>query len=334
MTRRRSAAKARRRPTTAIARRPQSAPPAAAPEASAPQETDLQVLGDEAALGALGLVEITLTPKEERVLSRPVDESRVCVKPTGQVYLPHAEYTRWFNAAFGRLGWVLVPKAKPLSNGVNVIVPYVLYIHGKPAAFAYGEQDYHEGNREQTYGDVAEATVASALRRCAKRLGVGLELWDRAWGHEWTRTHAVCVPVLVSRKGADGAWTKKRAFQWRRRIDPPFPTEVQGDGRTAEGDEYHPREFAGAEPERPQKRPVREERPAGHHSHAAEVVTEAQLRRLYVIVRNSGRSDEVVKAWLKVRFGLESSKDIKRQDYEFIVRCIEADGPLPLSGQS
>src|SRR3990167_5946168 len=61
----------------------------------------------------------------------------------------------------------------------TITCPYVLHIHGKPVAFAMGEQEYYDSNEQQTYGDALESTVASALRRCAKRLGVGLELWGQ-----------------------------------------------------------------------------------------------------------------------------------------------------------
>lgn len=286
----------------------------------------VQLLGDEADLGALGLVEVKLTPQEEQILSRPVDDTRVLIKPSGQPYLSHPEYTRWFNEAFGRLGWSIVPKAKPLSNGANVVVPYVLYIHGKPAAFAYGEQDYHDNNREQTYGDAAEATVASALRRMAKRLGVGLELWDRAWIDEWIHEHCIKVRVVVGRE-------KKVAYQWRKKDAPPFWNEVTGKGRTAEGEEQSDRDYDAEPAEQPQRRaPAREERPAGHNPKDGEPITEGQVRRLWVIVRNSGRSDEVVKTWLRTRYNLDTSKKIKRGDYDFICKCIEAEGSLPLTG--
>jgi hypothetical protein len=145
------------------------------------------VLGDEAAVGALGLVEVKLTEAEEAILSEAVNPADVSFKPAKRgepptiPYLSHPVYTKWFNRAFGRLGWAIVPKSKPVKNGNVIMCPYLLYIHGQPAAFAWGEQDYFDTNAQQTYGDAVESTVASALRRCAKRLGVGLELWDKNW---------------------------------------------------------------------------------------------------------------------------------------------------------
>lgn len=150
-------------------------------------------LGELATVGTLGLVELRLTDAEEGVLARPVNPSDILVRDGGIAYLPHIVYTRWFNEAFGRTGWALVPTDAPRKVDNLIIVTYLLYVHGVPVAQAKGEHEYQETNRRQTYGDVIESTVASALRRCAKRLGVGLEMWDKRWleanvGRRNTRT--------------------------------------------------------------------------------------------------------------------------------------------------
>lgn len=176
----------RRKTSTALARRPAvtrvriSDPTGALP-------VPVGQLGELATVGALGLAELKLTAEEERVLSEPVNPAAILLKPKVKggppeiPYLPHIVYTRWFNRAFGRTGWSIVPTAAPKKADNLVLVPYLLYIHGVPVAAATGEQEYYESNKQQTYGDVIESTVASALRRCAKRLGVGLEMWDKAW---------------------------------------------------------------------------------------------------------------------------------------------------------
>ena len=144
-------------------------------------------LGELATVGALGLAELRLTPEEDQILGEPVNPADVLLKPKVKggppeiAYLPHIVYTRWFHRAFGRTGWACVPTAAPKKVNNLILVPYLLYVHGVPVAAATGEQEYHETNLQQTYGDVIESTVASALRRFAKRLGVGLELWDKRW---------------------------------------------------------------------------------------------------------------------------------------------------------
>lgn len=144
-------------------------------------------LGDVATVGSLGLAELKLTAEEDRILGEPVNVNDVMLKPKVKggppeiAYLPHIVYTRWFHKAFGRTGWAVVPTSAPKKVGSLIMVPYLLYVHGVPVAAATGEQEYYENNAQQTYGDVIESTVASALRRFAKRLGVGLELWDKRW---------------------------------------------------------------------------------------------------------------------------------------------------------
>lgn len=283
----------------------------------AERPTTAVTLSEETVLGDLGLVEIKLTEKEEAVLAELVHVDDVRMKPSGQPYLSHPSYTAWFNRAFGRLGWSVRPAAKASKTERGVIVPYLLYIHGQPAAFAMGEQDYHESNREQSYGDAIEATVGSALRRLAKRMGVGLELWDKAWLDRYVSEHCVKVKCVSDKRGTE--------YLWRRKVDPKFWNEA-GVVRQGEQDEDVAPAQRRAAPAPPGPTIAR---PAGTHGKSGEPVTEAQLRRLWVIVRNSGRSEEVIKAWLVTRYGISSSKEIRRDQYDAVCQAIEADGPLP-----
>lgn len=271
------------------------------------EDLTISALGSDYTIGALGGVEVKLTDKEELILSEQVDEKTVLVKPTGQPYLSHPAYTRWFNRAFGRTGWSIVPAAKPLMQGRSVVCPYVLYIHGKPAAFAMGEQEYFEANnRDQTYGDALEATVASALRRCAKRLGVGLELWDKAWLEGWLERNAIKVKVD----------NEKLPYQWRRRDARPFWNEK---GVAADGQHRASTPAPAAAPAR-----------AAYNPQDNEPITEPQVKRFWSIVKRVGRSDSEIAIWLEVAYGVKQSRQIKRKDYEAIVTAIEKPGSLPI----
>jgi hypothetical protein len=269
-----------------------------------------RTLSDDTQLGQLGLVEIHLTPEEERVLARPVSISEVRMKPTGQPYLSHPSYTRWFNEAFGRLGWSIVPVSKPFRTDKGVARDFILFVHGKPAVFATGEQDYHEANREQTYGDALEACVASALRRGAKRMGVGLELWDKEWIDAYVREH--CVQVWT-KFGRDEP--KKR---WRRVVDPKLPGE------------FTPTSPRDAEDEAPAQR-----RSAAHYdtpaqaARASQPISKPQVARLHTIILNSGRTPDVVRAWIHARFGAATLDEIRQREYDLICRTIEQPGSLP-----
>ena len=54
-----------------------------------------------------------------------------------------------------------------------------------------------------------------------------------------------------------------------------------------------------------------------------------QVQRLWMIIRKSGRSEGEIKAWLAVAYGIDSTKKIRRRDYEAICAAVEAPGPLP-----
>ena len=261
---------------------------------------DVRQLTEDVDVSVLGVAEITLTPKEETVLSEAVAETDVSIKPTGQPYLSHTVYTRWFNRAFGRTGWSLVPASKPMRSEQSVVCPYLMYVHHVPVAYAVGEQQYHEGNRDQTYGDALEATVASALRRCGKRLGVGLELWDRRWIQDFVREHAIKVKVQVTRDGRTDI-----KYQWRRKDEPPFWNEVE------------PTSHAPA-----QKPP-----PVAHTGTEDQPITPKERARLWAIIRSSGRSETEVREWL-LTMGISSTAKIPRAQYEYVCNAIEHPGPV------
>lgn len=273
-------------------------------------------------LGELGLVPIKFTDAEERILSEPPPEHRLRVKPDGAVYLPHADYTRWFNRAFNRGGWALVPVGLAGLVNKTVVCPYVLYIHGKPAAFAQGEQEYLESNKNQSYGDALESTVASALRRCSKRLGVGLELWDRDYTDAWRRLH--CVKVWVTDR--DG----KSKPAWRLSTDPPLPYEGKGRGQPGPGEDFE--DPGGAEPARERRPPPRASQapPAGYsHGASDEVITPKMRQRLVTIIQNSGRIEREVVGWLERNYQSEGTKGIRRKDYDAVCSAIESPADLP-----
>lgn len=283
------------------------------PQAHGPSEltrADMR-LTDDTQIGDLGLVEVKLTEKEETALARAVNVGDVLIKPTGQPYLSHPAYTRWFNEAFGRLGWALVPRGKPQRAGNSVCCAYVLYIHGQPAAFAIGEQEYFENNKEQTFGDAVEATVASALRRCAKRLGVGLELWDKRFLNAFIAKE--CVKVFVEGENKP---------RWRRRDEPPFWNER---GKV-HGDEQRTKQES-----RDVHAPPQERRPPlpAHDGTADVMISDAQRKRLWVIIQKSGRTEDDVRSWLLERYRISSTREIPRRLYDDICKAVEAKGGLP-----
>lgn len=279
-------------------------------------------LTDTAQLGQIGLQPLELSEKAEAVCAEPVVDERVLILPSGAVYLSHTEYTKWFNRAFGRAQWsavpVATPKLTPVPNSEKkflVTQPFVLFVHGKAVAQATAEGAYHENNKEQTHADVVEALNASALRRLAKRLGMGLELWDRAWGRAWQARFAVKVWV-------DG----ENRPQWRRKDDPPLPKEKgvaadrspQGGQAGEPGGASEPRARGAREPQTTDTRKITKgskEKPG-------------QVERLWAIAKTAGRSPEEIKGYLRIRLGIESTSDILRRDYEGVIKDIQKPGPM------
>lgn len=172
------------KPSTALAVRPKVA---SVSISGLPAQAPVGQLGELSTVGSLGLVELKLTPDEEKVLSEPVNPADIRWKPRVKdgppeiPYLPHPVYTKWFCRAFGRTGWALVPTQRPQRVENLMLREFVLYVHGVPVASAIGEQEYYPTNKQQTYGDVIESLYASALRRTAKHLNVGLEMWDKEY---------------------------------------------------------------------------------------------------------------------------------------------------------
>jgi hypothetical protein len=304
-----STALAKRAPKKkAPALRPAKIPaaPAVPVKPTATEALVTQALNEDIILGEFGLVELKFTPEEEAVLNRPVPKEDIKILPTGAVYLPHMKYTRWLNEAFGRTGWTLRPASKPLLNENTVVIPYLLMVHGKPVAFALGEQEYFATNKSQSYGDALESTIASGLRRCCKRLGIGLELWDRSFGEAFKEQYGV------------KAWNEKhQRYEWRRKDDPPFFWE--GQSRREQRRVTH-------EDEQQRQPPPRQE-PVAHHGKATDPITDEQKKRLWTIARRRGRTDDEVKVYIG-RLGYTRSSDIKRKDYETICTALEHPGPL------
>lgn len=81
------------------------------------------------------------------------------------------------------------------------------------------------------------------------------------------------------------------------------------------------------EPQRPQEAPRQPSTPV---QNPGERISMPQLKRLHTIGTNSGRSGEVIKAWLFSVYGYKSSKEITRGHYEAITKAIESKEPLPV----
>jgi hypothetical protein len=256
-------------------------------------------LGELAHTGGVGIGTVKLSAGELKIISRAVNQPDVRVLPdSGLAYLPHLYYTRWLNEAFGPTGWGIVPMSAPKKVDNLIIIPHALYIRGVAVAWAYGAAEYHEKNKRQTYDDVLESCVAYSLRRCCKRLGMALELWDKRWLAKFLA--ADCIKVNTS-----------KGWKWRRKDDEPFEDER---GQAPAATTVHEGEVVGAD------------------GNSKEKISKEQIKRLVGIWRTAGRADADVQFWLKKKYGYKATADIKRFDYDRIERELTARGDLLLPG--
>lgn len=280
-------------------------------------------LTDEAMIVPLATMP-ALTAKQNEILDRGVKLEDVRIKPTGQVYLSHPVYIKWFNEAFGRGQWGLQQIQKPQKvdskNGATILILYAFAVNGVAIFSATGEAEYHETNKEQTFGDVIEATHAYALRRFAKRLGVGLEMWDKPFCDAFLDRYGVKV------------WLDGQAKPvWRRKVDPPFWNEVAGRGQQRQQrqeQQEQGRHDRRPPPPQPRAEQPRTEAPAGSNPKGEEVITDAQRDRFWTIAGTVGRSKAEIGPWLSAIWGYSSSRYIKRKDYEAVCAALEYPGPL------
>lgn len=292
---------------------------------SAPPGT-FQALVDSPVLGDFALSELKLTKAEEKVLARPVKEDDILIKPTGQPYLPHAAYRRWLMEAFGRMGWQLRPANNPMKapakseKAVQVVRGYLLYVHGKAVAYADGEHEFYENNAEQSWGDALEATQASALRRCAKHLSIGLELWDKSYIERFKRERCICYWVKYrDRRGNTNArqhWALKTDDAPKGIISMEEAMQIMNSQPVADGAAR------------------RAPRSADSDGGGALMISVPQSQRLYGLARSANRDWSDVLAWLKRAYNAEDQGKgkaitLKRADYEAVCDAVSAPGELP-----
>jgi len=161
-------------------------------------------------------------------------------------------------------------------------------------------------------GDALEATVASALRRCMKRLGVGLELWDKSFSRSFMEEHVAQV------------WVKDRDGKPAQAV----PTQ----GRPAiSGTKM--RSSAGSGPTKQRGAPATHKPPAHHDPHGEETITDAQVKRLWTIIRRRQRTEAEVKSWLALAYKIESTHAIKRKGLRQRVHGHRAHGQTSGAGR-
>lgn len=139
---------------------------------------------------------LQLTPEEILKLQEDFPDDAFRKGASGKdalIYIEHAFLRDRMNEVFAPGQWSIIPRTRwavdfttaKLTPGVKIYVEAMLVIRGCFVAEAVGDMDYWPNNDSTNYGDAVEGAKTSALRRCVKELGVGLQPWKKAWVEGW-----------------------------------------------------------------------------------------------------------------------------------------------------
>ena len=124
----------------------------------------------------------------KQVLSTPVSELDIEIKPDGPLYLPEVRYRRILLNAFGPGGWCLIPRGPhSIVDGI-LSREYALYANGRLISIARGAA-LIQGHSNAAAS--SESVRSNALMRCCKDLGVASELWDSSYISKWKERYAM-----------------------------------------------------------------------------------------------------------------------------------------------
>ncbi len=170
------------------------------PQTPAPAQTVAQARVDsvakmlDAAYQRASMLELTDDEAERLLADFPDEDVRSGAKGNaGLLYIEHMSIRRRLLQVFGPGRWVPVCRRMWTEEyrtdkgvGIRVYTDVVLLIRGCYAGEAIGAGSYFPTNAQQDYSDAAEAAESEALRRiCGKKLGIGLQVWNKAWCDEW-----------------------------------------------------------------------------------------------------------------------------------------------------
>lgn len=142
------------------------------------------------------------------VLTEPVDEELIEIKPDGSCYLPEVHYRRILSKAFGVGGWSLIPRGPHSMQGNVLSREYALFANGKYISQARGHTSV-TGNF-QNPALCTEAVRSNALMRCCKDLGIAASLWDNQLINHWKSRYATRKSITDYQGRNKIVWEKRR----------------------------------------------------------------------------------------------------------------------------
>lgn len=143
---------------------------------------------------------LQLTPEEVQKLKADFPHDAFKLGAGGNdrlIYIEHAYLRDRFDEVIGMGQWALV-RSRPHwgeefvtgkgQKAVRIYADCALLIRGCLVSEAIGEMVYYPNNAIQSYGDAAEGSETAAFRRCAKKIGVGLQAWKKDFCAEWMKS--------------------------------------------------------------------------------------------------------------------------------------------------
>lgn len=145
---------------------------------------------------------LELSPEQVKALKADFPDEAFKLGAGGNpdlIYIEHAYLRDRFDEVLGMGQWALV-RSRPHwgedyvtgkgQKAVRIYADCALLIKGCLVSEAIGEMTYFPNNASQSYGDAAEGSETAAFRRCAKKLGVGLQAWKKDFCMAWMAKHA------------------------------------------------------------------------------------------------------------------------------------------------
>jgi hypothetical protein len=138
---------------------------------------------------------------------------------------------------------------------------------------------------------------------------------------EWVRGRLAMRPVKADPQGVGSCITYARRYSLAAIVG---VAPEDDDGNIASGKSDKPETRRTAQPKTETKaseKPPQETSPVQTSTKTA--ISDAQRKRLYAIYKGSGKTDEQMKEYLNTTFGIVSSKEITKENYEAICKWAE-----------
>jgi len=178
-------------------------------EQNLPSDAKNKAISDLTAACYQKASQLQLTKEEIAALSADFPDEAFQPGAAGKenlIYIEHAALRERLDQVIGMGQWCVIPirrweekftyekeiwqggrRTGTFENvtGSHVYVDGIMLIRGAFVGSAIGEMTYYPDNHTQNYGDAVEGAETASLRRCCKRLGIGLQAWRKDWCESW-----------------------------------------------------------------------------------------------------------------------------------------------------